>query len=255
MHHAYTGFRAHRETVRCFVLCKIYRLYVTITVASSTSMQMELLFPFLSSCSELKKRQSIIKSTFCWKSEWFVCLEWGPACTLVLSCLILWVSMLNMLLRAGSYYLWHQSWQKKIAAVPCEIYARGYFLAAGTQGMWKEKKYSVLCRLWEELDLKEPTPCTFCKQGKQTYRKTWWHTQCTFVRNCWVIDYSPFWQWSRCHQTMIKTTTPECDTTSCHVLWHQFQLLSNQQWLNPFPWSSELLMYFTEQTCVWSLRQ
>lgn len=39
------------------------------------------------------------------------------------------------------------------------------------KGKGKEKKYSVLCRLREALDLKEPTPCTFCKQGKQTYRK------------------------------------------------------------------------------------
>lgn len=118
----------------------------------------------------------------------------------------------------------------KIAGLACEIHARGYFSAVYAQGTRKQKGWSVLlCSLGDELSLIQLSPYRVSKQDKPKHDCYNGQTHPMHSSQKVLIHWLLFWHWNRCHQTVMKTTTPKCDTTSCRVLWHQFQLLN--KWL------------------------
>lgn len=128
-------------------------------------------------------------------------------------CLFAWFPMLNIRLRAGFL---HWSWKKKMAAVPCEIYALEYFSTTGTREALQPGRI-----VWPNAT--ESTPRIFGKQGKET-KLDWtelllWED--TPNARSESAEWLLFQHWNWCLYTMIWTSKPKCDATSCHVSWYQ----------------------------------
>lgn len=141
--------------------------------------------------------------------------------------------MLNILLRGGSYYSWHWSWQKKIAAVPCAIYALGYVSTAGTLGMGQKKACSLSLRgLGEELDpmqqnllliylankVKKQNKNRIVTQGTHPVHGS--HKVLNHCRCYSDAETDAARQWyKQQHQNMIQLAAMFCDTSfNCHTI-------------------------------------